>query len=212
MIRAILFDLDGTLLDTSEGIMDSARYAIAELGFDPLPKEILLKFVGPPIQNSLMNYLGLSEIDAQKGANIFRDYYKSKALFKARVYPGIIELLENLKSKGIKIGVATYKREDYAIELLKHFGIAKYCDVIHGADNENKLTKADIVEMCIREIGKAKSDVVLIGDTDHDAKGAQNAGVGFVAVTWGFGYARNTMSLQYDFVRIISQPSELLIG
>lgn len=209
MIRAVLFDLDGTLLDTSEGIVDSASFAVSQLGYDPLPMEALLKFVGPPIQNSLMSYLGLTEEEAQKGANIFRDYYKTKALFKARLYPGIMDLLKQLKAQGKKIGVATYKREDYAMDLLRHFGIAELCDVIHGADNNNSLTKADIVEMCIKEIGVPKSNIVLVGDTDHDAKGAQNAGIGFIAVTWGFGYTPDTTSLNYDYLKIVAKPSEL---
>lgn len=209
MIKAVLFDLDGTLLDTSEGIMDSVRYTIAQLGYEPLPVETILKFVGPPIQNSLITHLGMTAEEAQKGANIFRDYYKSYALFKACLYPGIMDLLISLKSKGIKIGVATYKREDYAIDLLKHFGIADYCDVMHGADNENKLTKADIVEMCILEMGEDKSNVVLVGDTDHDAKGAQDAGVGFIAVTWGFGYNIVTKPTNYPCRLVADNANQL---
>ena len=82
MIKAVLFDLDGTLLDTSEGIMDSVRYTIAQLGYEQLPIETILKFVGPPIQTSLITHLGISIDEAQRGANIFREYYKNNALFK----------------------------------------------------------------------------------------------------------------------------------
>lgn len=208
MIKAVLFDLDGTLLDTSEGIMDSVRYTIAQLGYEQLPIETILKFVGPPIQTSLITHLGISIDEAQRGANIFREYYKNNALFKACIYPGIIAMLNNLKTKDIKIGVATYKREDYAIDLLKHFGIAEYCDVIHGADNENILTKADIVEMCITEMGENKSSVVLVGDTDHDAKGAYEAHVGFIAVTWGFGYTDNS-PISYPNIKIVTDTENL---
>lgn len=208
MIKAVLFDLDGTLLDTSEGIMDSVKYAIHELGLSELPKETILKFVGPPIQNSLITYCGLSKEEAQKGANIFRDYYKSQALFKATPYSGIIDLLQSIKDKDIKIGVATYKREDYAIDLLKHFGIAYYCDIIHGADNENKLTKADIIDLCISELGESKGNVVLVGDTDHDAKGAQDAGVAFIAVTWGFGYNKQSTCSKYPYIDMIETPQD----
>jgi len=209
MIKAVLFDLDGTLLDTSEGIMDSVRYTIAQLGYAPLPSDTILKFVGPPIQNSLITYVGLTAEEAQTGANIFRNYYKSEALFKAQLYSGIIDVLAMLKNNGVKIGVATYKREDYAIDILEHFGIASYCDVMHGADNENKLTKADIVEMCISEMGEDKASVVLIGDTDHDAKGAQDAGVGFIAVTWGFGYKPGD-SIYYEHKAIITHPRNII--
>lgn len=210
MTKAILFDLDGTLLDTSLGIMDSVRYTIAQLGYEPLSDETILKFVGPPIQNSLINNLGLSPEEAQNGANIFRDYYKNFALYKATLYPGIKDLLVELKNRGIKIGVATYKREDYAIDLLKYFGIADYCNIIHGADNENKLTKANIVEMCINEIGEDKSEILLVGDTEHDAKGAQDSNIGFIAVTWGFGYKPTENKIEYPFVAIVNNTVEII--
>lgn len=209
MIKAVLFDLDGTLLDTSEGIMDSVRYTIDTLGYSPLPSESLLKFVGPPIQNSLMTQIGLSSEEAQKGATIFRDYYKSKALFKAKVYSGIIDILEYLNKNDILIGVATYKREDYAIDLLKFFKIAEYCNVIHGADNYNQLTKADIVELCVSELGVAKEEMVLIGDTEHDAKGAKGAGIKFIAVTWGFGYKQGD-SINYSHIGIVNSTDCLI--
>ncbi len=209
MIKAVLFDLDGTLLDTSEGIKHSVAFAIQALGYQPLPNEVVLQFVGPPIQNSLITHLGVSVEEAQKGANIFRDYYKSEALFEAALYPDILLMLSKLKDNGIKIGVATYKREDYAIDLLKHFGIADYCDVIHGADNENKLTKADIIEICIRELREKKDDIILVGDTEHDAKGANDAGIGFIAVTWGFGFKSNCDVTQYPCLAIINNVLEL---
>lgn len=189
--------------------MDSVCYTIRELEYKPLSPEVILKFVGPPIQNSLMTYLGVDKDTAQKGANIFREYYKSKSLFKASLYPGIIELMEVLRHRDIKIGVATYKREDYALDILRHFGILKYCDVAHGADNENKLSKADIVELCIKELGEDKSNVILVGDTDHDAKGANDANVGFVAVIWGFGYKSVEEVIAYPCILRLSRPMDL---
>lgn len=188
MIKAVLFDLDGTLLDTTEGVLESAKFAAKELGYTELPNEIMLKFVGPPIQNSFKEHYGCNEEEAQKAANIFRDYYKNNALFKAQPYSGIFELLENLKNNNIKMAVATYKREDYALTILEHFGFAQYFQSMHGADNFNKLTKADIVDICIEELGAECNEVVLVGDTMHDATGAENAGIGFVGVTYGFGF------------------------
>lgn len=210
MIKAVLFDLDGTLLDTSEGIKHSVRYTLSKMGYNELPEDTILKFVGPPIQNSLMTFCGVDEEEAQRGANVFRDFYKTEALYEASLYDGILDLLVELKNKGIRIGVATYKREDYALDLLRKFVIAEYCEVIHGADNENKLTKADIVEMCISELGADKSDVILVGDTEHDAKGAFEAGVKFVAVTWGFGYDPNNCSTSFPCFCVINSASQLM--
>lgn len=209
-IKAILFDLDGTLLDTGEGIRHSVRYTLKKLGLPELSDDVIRKFVGPPIQNSLQMYAGLNAEESQYGANIFREFYKSQALYEARLYDEIIPLLVKLKESGFKIAVATYKREDYAIDLLKHFHIADYCDVIHGADNENKLTKADIVNLCCDELGVDKRYIVLVGDTIHDAKGAMIAGIKFCAVTWGFEFTDDTKLTLYKIDKMISKPFELM--
>lgn len=210
MIKAILFDLDGTLLDTSRGIIESVRHTVNRLGYEQLPVETIMKFVGPPIQKSLITHLGLTPEEAQNGANIFREYYKNNALLKASVFPGIKDVLVKLRNRGLKIGVATYKREDYAIDILKHFQLAEYFDIIHGADNENILTKADIIELCIRELKEDKTSVLLVGDTEHDARGAQVIGIGFIAVIWGFGYTSIDCTLEDPHVAIIDKPSDIL--
>lgn len=209
MIKAVIFDLDGTLLNTGEGIRESVKFTIRELGIKDLGDDTIDKFVGPPIQNSLKQYTGVSTEIAQLGANIFREYYKSKALFKAQVYNGIFELLSLLKEKQIKIGVATYKREDYALEILSHFGISDFCDVIHGADNNNILSKSDIVNMCIKKMPVDKSEVVLIGDTDHDANGAFMCNINFIGVTWGFGYTKDS-KINYPNIGVVHTPIEIL--
>ena len=186
--KAVLFDLDGTLLNTTEGVIESAIYAADILGFEELPAETMLRFVGPPIQDSFMEWYGCSPEVAQKAADVFRTYYKKRALYKASLYPGILELLQVLKARDIKIGVATYKREDYAVSILEHFGIAPFCQSMHGADNFNRLTKADIIKYCIRELSFDKNEIVLVGDTAYDAKGAKEAGIPFLGVTYGFGF------------------------
>ena len=187
-IRNILFDLDGTLLDTTEGILESAVYAARELGYPELPLETMLQFIGPPIQQSYMKHYGVSAEEAQHAAGIFRGYDKEKALLKASMYIGMEQLCETLKEAGLRMAVATYKREDYALTLLRHFGFDRWCDPMHGADNFNVLKKEDIVRMCMEEMGALQENTVLIGDTDHDARGAAKAGIPFLAVSYGFGY------------------------
>lgn len=189
MHKIVLFDLDGTLLDTSEGVIDSVKYTVETLGLEKLEEKELLKFIGPPIFNSLQNRYNLTDNEASVATNIFRNAYKDKFLFEARIYDNVFETLMELKKQGVKIGVATYKREDYAISLLKHYRIIDYCDVVHGADFGNKLSKSDIMVLCMNELGaKGPKDVVLVGDTNHDAMGALNLGTDFIGVTFGFGF------------------------
>lgn len=210
---AVLFDLDGTLLDTTDGVLESAEFAAKMMGYDLLPRETMLRFVGPPIQESFIRYYGTDKTVAQQAANIFRDYYKENALFKARPYDGLDGLLRTLRDEGVAIGVATYKREDYALSVLEHFGISQYCRSMHGADDFNRLTKADIVEMCIAELGVPKYDVVLVGDTEYDAIGAVNAGVDFIGVTFGFGFKTESDVAKFPNIGIadtLGRVSELL--
>ena len=208
-IKAVLFDVDGTLLDTSIGITHSVRYTLEKLGLQKLSEDTLRKFVGPPPQEAFQKYVELSKEEAQRAANVYREFYKKEALFEASVYEGILSLLERLKQNGYKIGVATYKREDYALDILRHFGISPYCEVIHGADNENKLTKADIIDLCCVELGVPKSNIMLVGDTEHDAIGAYRAGVKFCAVTWGFGYKPDEVASNYPIALICNDPNSL---
>ena len=206
MIKNVIFDLDGTLLDTSEGILLSVEHTVKELGFKELTLEQKLSFIGPPVQNSLKRLYGLSDRDAQKGAEIFREYYKEEALLMAEPYDGIFTLCETLKNNGVRMAVATYKREDYALKLLCAKGFDRYCDPMHGADNNNILKKEDIIIMCVDEMGVQKEECVLIGDTDNDAKGAMQAGIPFIGVTYGFGFRSRDDLKEYPYIGVSDTP------
>ena len=209
MIRNVIFDLDGTLLDTAEGILESVAYTVKELGYKELTLEQKLSFIGPPVQASLKRLYGLSDEEAQRGANIFREYYKDNALLKAEPYEGIFTLCETLKKNNVKMSVATYKREDYALKLLCAKGFDRYCNPMHGADNNNILKKEDIVLMCVNEMGATKEECVLIGDTDNDAKGAAQAGIPFIAVTYGFGFKSRDDLKEYPHIGVAGTPAGL---
>lgn len=205
---SVIFDLDGCLIDSSEGIAESIIYTLKYLGVyrDHLPMD---NFIGPPIQESLKKYCGMDKVKAQTGAEIFRNYYKQNALFKAKVYDGILDLLNTLKSKNIFLGVATYKREDYAKQLLKKFQISDYLDTINGADNYNKLTKKDIIKNCLSSMHCAVDNTVMVGDTYHDGYAAEQAGMAFIGVTWGFGFKPNDIpSVQH--LGMADNPAEIL--
>ena len=186
--QAVLFDLDGTLLDTSEGILSSIKYTIGVMGFEPIDDDYFETFIGPPIQHTLQRIYHLDDATRDKAAAIFREHYSTVDLCKAKLYDGVLETLSELKQKGIKIAVATYKREDYTTKLLDEFGISPYCDWIQGSDFAGKLTKADIIELCLQKLSVDKSKVLMVGDTEHDLIGAKNAGVDFLAIRYGFGF------------------------
>lgn len=186
--RGIIFDLDGTLLDTAEGVLASVRYTTDAMGYLPLSDEVMHTFIGPPVKRSLIAAYGISEAEADRATEIFRDRYKNTDLFKAHPYPGIMELLPRLKQKGFLMGVATLKREDYACTLLEHFGIDRYCDSICGSDFASQMQKKDVLSKCLAALELPPKKALLIGDTASDGDGAGEAGVPFLAVTYGFGF------------------------
>lgn len=187
--KAAVFDLDGTLLDTSEGVKAAVRYTIEKFGFEPLSEERLDSFIGPPIQDSFAAAYGLKGQILQDIATVFRDRYKSADLLKAKPYEGIYDVFQSLLDNGIRPAVATYKRQDYASQILIHFGFDRYTDIMYGADHENKLKKKDIIEKALIDMGISKhSEAVMIGDSDNDAIGAADIGMRFIGVTYGFGF------------------------
>lgn len=209
-IANVIFDLDGTLLDTSKGILESIAYAADCLGYPELPEETLRKFIGPPIQQSFVSYYGADEETAQKAADVFRDYYKSTALYGAVPYEGIYALCKALQARGVRMAVATYKREDYAVKLLQHFQFDEYCNPMHGGDNNNTLKKEDIVRSCLREMHGTIQNTILVGDTYHDALGAEKLSLPFVAALYGFGFKTNEDVEKYPHFGVIRTPEELL--
>ncbi len=209
--KAVIFDVDGTLLNTRDGILASVGATLEDFGMRPLQPSDEKYFIGPPIQRSLMEVYGLDEKQAQEFANVFRDRYsRHEFLFRASVYEGIIPLMKELRERGFKNAVATYKREDYAIDIVTHFGLADYSDVIHGADNFNKLTKSDIIRLCIEEMGLDSSRCVMVGDSDNDAIGAKGIGCPFIGVTYGFGFESEEDVREFPHIGIASKPSDIL--
>ncbi len=186
--KAVVFDLDGTLLDTSAGIIKSVDYTIKKMGLSDLSPIRKRSFIGPPIQNSFRETYSLDDEATALAAGIFRKQYSEVDLFEAQPYEGILDLLDLLRRNQIKIGVATYKREDYALKILEHFGISDYCDSMRGSDFEGKYTKQVIIELCIDDLNVSKQEVLMVGDTENDRIGAERAGVDFLGVGYGFGY------------------------
>lgn len=186
--KAILFDLDGTLLDTTKGVVEAVKITLSELGMEIPPYEILKQFVGPVMQDSFEKHFGFEKEKALECANLFRANYKKHSLFLAEPYSGILDFLAFLKDSGYKLAVATNKSHENAMLILEKFGIAKYLDCAVGCDLEGRLSKADIILKCLKELAVEKYEAVLIGDSTADSDGAQKAGVDFMAVTYGFGF------------------------
>ncbi len=187
---AVIFDLDGTLLDTSEGISRSVRYVIDELQLPPVNDEVMRTFIGPPIQKSFARVFGMDKTEADHAADIFRNRYKEEDLLFAIPYEGIFDTIGALTASGVRTAVATYKRQDYAEKILTHFGFDKALDAMCGSDAAGILTKKDIIENAMKAVGvDERRRCIMVGDSDNDAEGASGIGVPFIGVTYGFGFS-----------------------
>lgn len=205
-MKCAIFDLDSTLLDTSPGIMDSVCYAADKLGYPQLPKETLRSFIGPPLQGSFMRYYGCDKEAAEELTAAYRENYRAGALLHATPYDGIFTLLETLRNEGLLTMVATSKPQPFAEQILRHFGFA--FDAIHGVDFAGKFGKADMIRLCVEDTGAAPSGCVMIGDTEYDARGAQEAGVPFIGVSYGFGDPAEMA--KYPSIGIVGTPMDVL--
>lgn len=204
-----LFDLDGTLLDTSAGLLRSLDYAIEKLRLPAFPADKRLSIIGPPVRVSLQNQYQLTEKEADTAVSVFREYYESEALFSAEVYEGIPTVLDDLKTAGYKLALATYKRIDFAERLLHYFSLAEYFDYIGGADFAGILTKTDIINLCVEKLGSEKAKALMIGDSRFDAEGAARAGVDFLALTYGFGFKTGADLAAYRHVGMCESPADI---
>ncbi|MCQ2481964.1 MAG: HAD hydrolase-like protein [Clostridia bacterium] len=211
--KAVLFDLDGTVLDTSEGILLSIEQTIEELGLKKIAEEDRFSFIGPPIEWSFEDKCGIEGEALTKACASFRDKYANYNILKAVPYEGIFDLMAALKVRGVKTAIATYKKESYAIGLLEHFGFNKYYDVVHGSDPKGELKKSDIIELCLKEMGiDDYSEVLMVGDSKHDAGGAAAINVDFAGVSYGFGFGPGKAERIEDYPHVIyvDKPIDIL--
>lgn len=208
--KLAIFDLDGTLMDTSPGIFATANKAVELVGH-PTEHDIkqLSKFIGPPIRDCFVHTYNLDEHLITEAIKHYRKEYVIRGQYNAKVYPSIQETLDKLKRRGYLLAVGTLKTEDIALSMMDHFELAPYFSSIRGSNIQATLSKADIVRTVLSDLGVDPSDAVLIGDTVHDEKGAQDAQVSFIAVDYGFGYPTGQEKTD-SMMAVISNPNELL--
>ena len=198
----IIFDLDGTLANTSKGIFNSVRYTEKEMGFLPIQEEILRRFVGPPPAKMYAEIYGLSYDDALVAAKNHREYGSKYGYLESKLYLEVPQLLLKLRKEGYRLGVATLKKEETAIALLEHHKVLNLFDIVKGMNEKESLTKAEIIKEVIMFCNSEKA--VLVGDTMNDYIGAMESGIDFIGVSYGFGF-----SGQENSINIAKNPKEI---
>ena len=189
-MKHIIFDLDGTLTDSGEGIINSVLYAYEKMGL-PLPAEgCRREFVGPPLSESFAAH-GVPAERIDEAIRTYRErYVGGGGKYENRVYDGIPELLENLKAAGCRLYVGTSKPEPVSNDILKKFDLHKYFDIIAGATEDlTRETKTQVLEYLVEQIGTKSEDdeLVMVGDTKYDVLGAADLSIPCIGVSWGYG-------------------------
>ncbi|OBB59427.1 hypothetical protein A5757_13950 [Mycobacterium sp. 852013-51886_SCH5428379] len=185
--QLVLFDLDGTLTDSAQGIVASFRHALGEVGA-PVPEgDLAARIVGPPMHHTLSGLLG-DRADAAIAA--YRADYTSRGWSMNRTFDGIPALLEDLRAAGVRLAVATSKAEPTARRILTHFALDEFFEVIAGASPDGtRSLKADVVAHALAQLQPLPDRVVMVGDRWHDVEGAARHGIDTVVVGWGYGAA-----------------------
>ena len=186
--KGILFDLDGTLVDSKPGIFGAIRYTFRELQLPQLSEEEMDRFIGPSIGSSFRSICGFSDEQTQKAITLFRTYYREKGLFECEVYPGMTDLLRELKAENRKVALSTKKPEVFAKKILENKGLLPYFDVVSGADYADQSEhKGYIIRKAADLLGLPVEDCVLLGDTRFDCIGASMVGMDCIGVLYGYG-------------------------
>lgn len=189
----VFFDLDGTVTDSAPGILAAVRFALnrrsEELGVksEEFSDEDLRCFIGPPLIDTFQTFIPCSHGDAEKCLMWYREYFRPKGIYENSVYPGVVELLETLKSRGVKIVLATAKPEPFARIILDHFGLTKYFDAIHGATMDEGRNKKHLVIAWALEHSGDVGRVIMVGDRENDVSGAKVNGLDCIGALWGYG-------------------------
>ena len=199
----VFFDFDGTIADTSEGIISALTQTLAHFGVKVDDSSFLRRFIGPPLGDAFCEHYGFSGEQAEKAVAYYRTLYGGGEMFKCRPYPGIYDCLAFLKGCGVTVCTATSKPELYTNKILAYHGMEYLFDHVYGADPENgRYKKRDVLEYALESSGltNEKHRAVLIGDTKYDIIGAKEVGIDTVGVLYGFGTLADLVKYESDAI------------
>lgn len=188
MKKTVLFDLDGTIINSEQGITNCIRYVLDYWEMEHPPQEDLLCFIGPPLREQFMEVFGWEYDKADYSVIKFRERFDTLGLFECELYPGIRKLIEDLDKEGYQVALASSKHEEACGRILQHFHLEPHFAGIFGATRDGKIsTKKQVLEIALDKLQASKEETILIGDTRFDVLGAKEAGIDCIGVTYGFG-------------------------
>lgn len=199
MYKYVLFDFDGTVYDTVEGITKSVQYALRKHGMDA-PLNELRCFAGPPLKDKFMEVFKVSEDEAMVLVDDYRERYRPIGLMECRLFPGMKELLVKLRENGIKTAITTMKPQEMAEMLLEREDMLGLFDVIYGSTLTQNVSKPILVQRAMDTLGASREETVLVGDTKYDIHGAHDKGIPAIGVRYGYAAENELEDAGADFI------------
>ena len=207
----VIFDFDGTVADTGEGILKSLQYSFEQMGREVPDLSDLKKFIGPPIHYSFVTFYGVSENEVEQYIEKYRERYRKIGIYECFVYDGMLETLKTLRKNGVKLGIASSKPIKLVYDVMEHLKLTEYFDAVVGTrfDDSNHPGKTDLVLQSMEKLEDSdKSRTLMVGDRFFDIDGAAGAGVDSVGVTYGYGSREEFM--EHNATYIVDSPKEIL--
>lgn len=207
----VIFDFDGTVADTGEGILKSLQYSFEQMGREVPELSALKKFIGPPIHYSFVTFYGVSENEVEQYIKKYRERYRKIGVYECFVYDSMVETLKTLRENGVKLGIASSKPIKLVYDVMEYLRLTEYFDAVVGTqfDDSNHPGKTDLVLQSMEKLGdKDKKRTLMVGDRFFDIDGAAGAGVDSVGVTYGYGSREEFM--EHNATYIVDSPKDIL--
>lgn len=210
--KNILFDLDGTITDSSPGIINSYLHSLNKIGLAEDDIDKLKSYIGSPLRAYYTERHNLSTADSDTAVKHFREHYAEKGIFENNVYPNMDVLIDKLSESGFRLYITTSKPLEFAITVLNHFNLKEYFDSIHGSDmSADNKPKDKLIADAILMNGLSKNESIMIGDRYHDINGAKTNGIASIAVTYGYGSINELSELQPDYIAASADEIEKIL-
>ncbi len=208
MIKNILLDLDGTLIDSAEGILNSVAYALEKMGRGLSPRRELLRFIGPPLEYSFRNFCGMNEEEAAAAVALYRENYEPRGIYEFSVYEGVPAFLKKMAKSKRRLYLATSKPEVFAKRILEIGGIDGWFSGVAGSlIPSGRDSKEEVISYLIGREGLSPEETVMVGDRSYDVEGAHACGIAVIGVTYGYGSEKELHRAGADL--LAASPREL---
>ena len=200
--QTVVFDFDGTVADTAQGIFESVRYALRKMELPDAPIETLRRFIGPPLPYSFQTFIGLSESDTEQAVRLYRENYGNEGKYKLYFYDGIPELMQKLRNAGVHTCLASAKPDRFIQQILDHFQARDWFEYAEGMSLlEQSADKSGVIRDVVNKVGASPDNsVLMVGDTKFDIYGAKELGIAGLGVLYGYGSEAELQASGADYL------------